>query len=217
MHKLKAFLFTFWVRFALAISSNATTAEIEVNATQCPSLFGANYPTQQRELLRPDAQGHQLLCQWVIISDRQNCPQFFQHCGPNPLMCPRQNEIWFQCMRDCEPTCSDPSPSCPRRCPRGGCQCFPGYLREQQNGHCVAVKQCPGEKSGESLCFEDEECQGSSNICRDGKCHIVNANRRGCAFRTIAKTFKSFPVFPTPTVLTVRSAETTGTANYRSE
>ncbi|KAI3415512.1 hypothetical protein GPALN_005118 [Globodera pallida] len=90
--------------------------KLKVNATQCPSLFGANYPTQQREL----------------------------------------------------------------RCPRGGCQCFPGYLREQQNGHCVAVKQCPGEKSGESLCIEDEECQGPSNICRDGKCHIACLSHSNC-------------------------------------
>ncbi|KAL3098528.1 hypothetical protein niasHT_021387 [Heterodera trifolii] len=174
-NKLTTFLFAL-ITFTTVTSQNATNG----SDSNCPSLFGPNYPTQQRELLRPDAKGLQLLCQWVIISDRQNCPQFFQHCGRNPMMCPRQNEIWFQCVSDCEPSCSDPSPTCPRRCARAGCQCFPGYFREHQKGLCVPVKQCPGEKSSELSCFEDEECQGPSNICREGKCHLGCSSDRNC-------------------------------------
>ncbi|XP_076377585.1 chymotrypsin inhibitor isoform X2 [Megalopta genalis] len=70
--------------------------------------------------------------------------------------CPN-NEHWSLCGTLCEPSCELPKPNpffCPRiECARdtAGCRCKNGYVRNEDNKDCVALKECPHKSQSKAI------------------------------------------------------------------
>nr|XP_033331129.1 chymotrypsin inhibitor-like isoform X1 [Megalopta genalis] len=70
--------------------------------------------------------------------------------------CP-DNEHWSLCGTMCEPSCEQPKPN-PFFCPRivcardtAGCRCKNGYVRNEDNKDCVALKECPHKSQSKAI------------------------------------------------------------------
>ncbi|KIH62569.1 trypsin Inhibitor like cysteine rich domain protein [Ancylostoma duodenale] len=84
-----------------------------------------------------------------------------QFAIPRPFRRCFANEEFSECASPCEPTCKDPNPGvCTMQCV-AGCQCKPGFLRNE-HGACVA--DCKNE-SLKPMCGPNEEFKECGTAC----------------------------------------------------
>ncbi|KAH7698760.1 hypothetical protein AAVH_34142, partial [Aphelenchoides avenae] len=71
----------------------------------------------------------------------------------------------------CDGTCSNRTPMCTMECREAECGCIAGYLRDSEDGHCVAVDECDTiGTSAPLICGENEEvkqCGACDGTCVD--------------------------------------------------
>ncbi|EYC24264.1 hypothetical protein Y032_0014g2407 [Ancylostoma ceylanicum] len=80
------------------------------------------------------------------------CPKD-QPCGTN--------EERVQCGTACEPTCSNPNPTCTKQCVKNVCRCRFGFIRNSKN-QCIPTNACP---LSERPCGTNEERKKCGTAC----------------------------------------------------
>ncbi|KAF9414147.1 hypothetical protein HW555_007847, partial [Spodoptera exigua] len=105
----------------------------------------------------------------------ENCPKAEEMVGaivhvyqePSIEDC-APDEEYFSCGW-CEPSCSNPSPSCPIKVCTRGCLCRPHLLRHH-SGHCVEAKDCYPQKcksqNEEYVCRYGCELRCQARVCK---------------------------------------------------
>lgn len=100
-------------------------------------------------------------------------------CGPN--------SVFNECGSACEPTCRDPKPkTCTLQCVVG-CECKPGFFRNDQN-ECVA--ECDNASS--NVCAENEEFKQCGTAC-EPTCE--NPNPLVCTLQCLVNVCQCKPGF----------------------
>jgi hypothetical protein len=81
-----------------------------------------------------------------IMTQQCSIPQpesLIKNHGPGPVIKCGMNEEFRQC-KGCDGTCKNPNPICTRICVPG-CACQQGYVRSEEKGECMMMRDCSSE------------------------------------------------------------------------
>ncbi|KAH7710631.1 serine protease inhibitor precursor [Aphelenchoides avenae] len=100
-----------------------------------------------------------------VRSDNGTCTSA-KECGSTTDLPCGDNEELKPCGA-CDGTCSNRSPMCTMECREAECGCIAGYVRDSEDGHCVAVEECAhlGSSCGENE--EVKQCGACDGTCAD--------------------------------------------------
>ncbi|KAL4707319.1 hypothetical protein ACJJTC_019857, partial [Scirpophaga incertulas] len=89
-----------------------------------------------------------------------------EECPTDPPCDNDPNQRFSACASPCQPTCDFPVPACNRTCHSPGCECLPGFLRNDYK--CIPLKSCPGA----SQCKANEEFSSCKAECPNDYCPV---------------------------------------------
>uniref|UniRef100_A0AC34GQF9 TIL domain-containing protein n=1 Tax=Panagrolaimus sp. ES5 TaxID=591445 RepID=A0AC34GQF9_9BILA len=164
--------FAILIAFATLSFVSAQDVTGRLVASNCP-------PLEAQPQAQSQAASTGRICQWIITIDTQGCRRISQDCSSQPL-CRNQNEVFWQCAQDCEPSCEgEGGRTCRTVCQSAKCQCAPSFLRTR-SGQCVPRASCPAEQNPTPTCNFGEVLvrQNCSRLACERSCNgEMNCNR----------------------------------------